>query len=499
MKYSRMKYFLGVDFGGGASKATLLDEKGGIVCTAMSEYPTDYPHPGWAEQDPRCWYDALKENVRTVLGKSGVKNGDIAALCVDAATHIAVLCDAENRPLRKAIYWTDTRSISEAEKLRGEAGALIREQTLHEPGTVWTLPQMLWVKNREPEIWEKTQRIFFAKDYIRFLLTGEYATDTIEAQGSMFFNYHKKQWSPELCALIGLDMDLLPSLLKPADIAGKILPGPAEDLGLKAGTPVAAGATDTALEVFAAGCIRGGDMTVKLATAGRICVVTGRAYISPHIINYSHIKEGLWYPGTATKSCAASLRWYRDVFGGDYRRMDGEAAIIAPGCEGLLFHPYLNGELTPYQDPLLRASFTGIRAGHTRAHFNRAVLEGAAFTMLACMGELENLGIPHAARGRIIGGGAKSPLWRQIVSDALGISLGYPENCDSSLGAAMLAGLAAGFFSSCDEAVERCCSVSSVTEPDARNHRIYGEYFTLFRETHDALAPLCRRVPEPKP
>jgi xylulokinase len=174
--------------------------------------------------------------------------------------------------------------------------------------------------------------------------------------------------------------------------------------------------------------------------------------------------------------------------------MDEEAAAVQAGCGGLLFHPYLNGELTPYQDPLLKASFTGIRSDHTKAHFNRAVLEGAAFTMLACMTELEKLDIPHAEKGRIIGGGAKSPLWRQIVSDVLGISLVYPENCDSSLGAAMLAGIAAGFFASCDEAAETCCRFSHAVEPDMRNHTVYGEYFALFRQVHDALSPLYRII-----
>jgi len=158
-----MKYSLGIDFGGGAGKGTLLDETGRIVSTVTSEYPTYYPNPGWAEQDPADWYNALKKITSEILSKSGVKKEGISVLCVDAATHIAVLCDASYKPLRKAIYWTDTRSVKEAEKLRMESGALIKEQTLHEPGTVWTLCQLLWVKNNEPEIWEKTKKLFFAK------------------------------------------------------------------------------------------------------------------------------------------------------------------------------------------------------------------------------------------------------------------------------------------------------------------------------------------------
>jgi xylulokinase len=493
-----MKYVLGVDFGGGASKATLLDETGKAAAASLSEYPTYYPKPGWVEQAPEDWFKALRENVKALLRSSGIDPADIKALCPDAATHMAVLCGRDGRPLRNVIHWTDTRSIEEAKTLNEQAGSRIRRLTCHDAGTVWTLPHLLWIKNHEPGVWEKTERIIFAKDYVRFLLTGEYATDHIEAQGSLFYDYHQKDWSKELCALIGLDRSRLPVLLYPTDVAGKLLPGPAAELGLVPGTPVVTGTTDTALEVFASACVQPGDMTVKLATAGRICVVTGEAYPSPHLINYSHVKDGLWYPGTATKSCAASLRWYRDVFGGGYQKIDEEAASVPPGCGGLLFHPYLNGELTPYGDPLLRASFTGVRAGHTRAYFNRAVLEGAGYTMLACMKELAKLGIPHAGRGRIIGGGAKSPLWRQILSDMLGIALVSPENSDSSFGAAMLGGIAAGFFSSCDEAVETCCRFSSVTEPNPENHRIYEEHYALFSQVHDALAPLYRHMPEQK-
>ena len=485
-----MKYLLGVDFGGGASKATLLAETGAVAAAASSEYPTIYPHPGWAEQDPDEWFRAIKENIAAVLKKSGVSPCDIAAVCLDAPTHTAVLCDKDGRVLRPAIYWTDARSIGEVAELRDKAGDMILEQSLHKIDTIWTLPQLYWVKKNEPEIWKKTGMIFFAKDYLRYRLTGKFATDLIEAQGSMLFDCRIGYWSEDLCGLIGLDMDLLPPLLRPSDVAGEVTEEAAGLLGLAAGTPVICGTTDTAMEVLASGAVNEGQMTVKLATAGRICVITDKAWPNRHLVNYSHVKDGLWYPGTATKAAASSYRWYRDTFGADYRELDEGAAAVPAGAEGLFYHPYINGELTPYADPLLRGSFVGIRAGHGRGHFSRAVLEGVAYSLLACKKELEGLGIEHDSIARIIGGGGKSPLWRQILADMLGIPLLEVENSDSSLGAAMLAGVACGVFADFDEAAEKCTRILSRTEPDPETHAFYQKQYEVYSRIHDALAPI---------
>ena len=485
-----MKYLLGVDFGGGASKATLLAETGAVAASASSEYPTIYPHPGWAEQDPDEWFRAIRENIAAVLKKSGVSPADIAAVCLDAPTHTAVLCDKDGKVLRPAIYWTDARSLAEVAELRDKAGDMILEQSLHKIDTIWTLPQLYWVKKNEPEVWANTGMVFFAKDYLRYRLTGRFATDLIEAQGSMLFDCRNNCWSEDLCGLIGLDMDLLPPLLRPSDFAGEVTEEAAALLGLAAGTPVVCGTTDTAMEVLASGAVNEGQMTVKLATAGRICVITDKAWPSRHLVNYSHVKEGLWYPGTATKAAASSYRWYRDTFKTDYRTMDEEAAAVPAGAEGLFYHPYINGELTPYADPLLKGSFVGIRAGHGSGHFSRAVLEGVAYSLLACKKELEGLGIDHDPVARIIGGGGKSPLWRQIVADMLGIPLLEVENSDSSLGAAMLAGVACGVFADFDDAAGKCTRILSRTEPNAETHAFYQEKYEVYARIHDALAPI---------
>ena len=231
-------------------------------------------------------------------------------------------------------------------------------------------------------------------------------------------------------------------------------------------------------------------MTVKLATAGRICIMTDRPYPDRHIINYSHIVDGLWYPGTATKAAAASYRWYRDTFGLDYEALNQGAAEVEIGCEGLLYHPYLNGELTPYADPQLCGSFTGIRATHTRGHFTRAVLEGVALSLLDCKRYLDNMDIPHKKEAVLIGGGAKGKLWRQITADVLGITLRTTESSDSSLGSAMLAGVALGIFTDPQNAAEVCVKPLDVVHPNPQNTEKYNRIFKKYKAVQKAMSEI---------
>ncbi len=485
-----MKYLLGIDFGGGASKATLLSQEGEICATATCEYPTYYPGYGCVEQNPDDWVNATCENITKVLEKSGISPSDISALSLDAATHTAVIMDDDFNVLRPSIYWTDTRCTGEVEFLVNNYSDIINKQVLHSPGTIWTLPQLMWIKNNEADIWSRTKKILFAKDYVRHALTGDYVTDYIEAEGSMLFDINSMEWSKELCDILELNRDLLPQIVNPCDIVGKITEDAALMTGLYEGTPVICGTTDTVMEVFAAGAVSKGQMTLKLATAGRICVVTDAPYPHKNMINYSHIIDGLFYPGTATKSCAASYRWFRDTFDGDYGELDKLADEISIGCDGLVFHPYLNGELTPYQNPELCASFVGARASHTKGHFARAVLEGVTMSMLDCITELDRLNIEHNDKAVIIGGGGKSPLWRQMVSDALGIKLIEMKHVDSSFGSAMLAGIATGIFENAEDAANKCNSIISETTPDLSNTKEYKKLFAKYKAIQKALEPI---------
>ena len=485
-----MKYLLGIDFGGGSSKATLLSEEGEVVATNSYEYKTLYPKTGWVEQNPEDWYIATKENIKAILKSSKVSPSDIKGIALDAATHTAVCMDENFNVLRPAIYWTDIRSQKEVEKLNDEAKDVVLKEVLHSPGTIWTLPQLMWIKENEPDIWKKVDRICFAKDYVRHKLTGDYVTDYIEAEGSMLFDYNNMCWSKKLCALIGFSEEKLPRLVKPTDIVGSITNEASNETGLLEGTAVICGTTDTVMEVFAAGGVEEGNMTIKLATAGRICVITDKAYPDKNLVNYSHFIEGLWYPGTATKACAASYRWFRDTFKGDYKALDEEAKEISVGSNGLIYHPYLNGELTPYQNPNLCGSFVGIRAGHTRGHFARAVMEGVSMSMKDCLFTLDNIGINHNKKAVAIGGGAKSELWRQILADCLGITLVTKQRSDSSFGSAMLAGIATGVWSSPKEALNMCNRTISETVPNEENFLKYNKFFEKYKKIQKALEPI---------
>ena len=483
----RLKYLLGVDFGGGSSKATLIDTNGKIIAENVVEYPTYYPELGWCEQSPADWREAFDRNVRELLENISVHAVDILALAIDSATHTWVACDAEKRPIRPAIHWTDSRSRSQVAYLRKHYGEQIYQISFHRPDTIWTLPQILWVKEQEPECFQKMRYIFFEKDYIRYELTGVYCTDYIEAQGSMLFDCNRNVWSPELLAIAGVTEQMLPPIVKPTDIIGGITKEAAQRCGLHPGTPVICGTTDTVMEVFASGAVKPGDTTVKLATAGRICVITEKPYPNQHLVNYAHVTDGLWYPGTATKAAASSYRWYRDTFGGDYAQLNAGAEQIPIGAEGLLYHPYINGELTPYADPTLCGSFIGMRATHTKAHFTRSVLEGVSLSLLHSMKTLVRIGIKPAKRATIIGGGAKGALWRQITADCLGIELIKTVSSDSSLGSAMLAGVAVGVFQDCQDAVDKCIQIESITKPIKENTERYEKLFTEYVAVHDVL------------
>lgn len=488
-----MKYLLGIDFGGGASKATLLRTDGLVVAENTVEYPTLYPQAGACEQAPADWISALCENAKTLLSKSGICPGDILAIAIDSATHTFLVCDEDHKPLRNAIHWTDSRSRRQADSLRKSVGEEIFQKTFHKPDTIWTLPQLLWLREKEPEIYEKIGYVFFEKDYIRYFLTGVYCTDYIEAQGSMLFDCNKMQWDRALCALAGIREEMLPPVKAPTDVIGTVTELAAEMTGLAPGTKVICGTTDTVMEVFASGAVAPGDMTVKLATAGRICVVTEAPCPDRHLVNYSHVVPGLWYPGTATKAAAASYRWFRDTFGGDYESLNEAAAKVPLGCDGLIYHPYLNGELTPYADPALCGSFTGMRATHGKGHFARAVMEGVSLSLLDSKKYLDSLGLKQKPMATLIGGGAKGALWSQITADVLGMELRITQSADSSLGSAMLAGIAMGVFADAAAAVAACIKPIRIVKPNLENTEKYEEVFSVYKKIHDALAPVYRK------
>lgn len=484
------EYVLGVDIGSGSVKLTLLSRNGKIAGTAGCEYPTFYPHVGWCEQAPKDWCKAFRTALSNLLQETGVTAGQIKALAPDAATHTAVLLDADRQVLRHAILWTDQRCKEQVQWLKDHYLDTVEKQCLNTPTTVWTLPQFMWLQEHEPALWGQVRHILFAKDYLRYRLTGTMETDTIDAAGSMFYDVINQCWSKELCEIGKIRESWLPKLCDPSDVAGEVTAAAAKEFGLAEGTKVLVGTTDTVMEVLAAGNVEPGHTTVKLATAGRICVISENKLDSRFIFNYRHVVPGLWYPGTATASCANSYRWYRDTIGREpFADLNVPAENIPAGSDGLMFHPYLNGELTPYNDPELRGSYTGISASHTTAHFTRATLEGVAMSLRDCMDTLYELGV-KMKRVRIIGGGAKGALWRQIVADVLGMSLEKVKVDDSSFGSAMLAAVGIGWFDSYAQAAQTCIEIDSVTTPNPDDQAVYNKLFAKYKAIANALASI---------
>lgn len=490
---------LGIDIGTSGCKLTVVDRSGQIVDTAAGEYCTAHPHPGWSEQDPDQWYAVACALLKSLWARGNCRPEQIAALSLDGSTHNAVLMDAEFRPLRPAIMWTDQRSGAQAARLNAQAGAEIFRIGYQKATPTWTLSQLVWLAEHEPGLLERVAHVLFTKDYVRRQLTGTYETDHIEAQGSLLYDMAARRWSDELCRLAGLPPTVLPPLVAPTDVVGSVTPTAARQTGLPAGTPVIAGCSDSAVEDYAAGAIRPGQMIVKLATAGNVNVMTDAAHPHPQTLTYSHVIPGLWYTVSATNTAASAERWFRDVFcqceqqqaaaAGEsvYARLHAAAAAVPPGAEGLFFHPYLLGERSPYWDPHLRGSFVGATMRHARPHFVRALLEGVAYSLRDCFRTIVDMGLP-VDEIRLIGGGAQSDLWAQIICDVFGRPVVRPAGCDASFGAALLAGVGVGMFADTRDAAKRCVRVRDVVQPDPRAVAVYARLFPLYRRIHDELA-----------
>ena len=504
---AKKEYLLGIDLGTGGCKITLLDTRGQVLGEGFTEYETRYPRPGWAEQDPQEWVKTFRETLRRVFEEKRRHPSRVAAIGIDGSTHNAVLMGKREKILRSCIMWMDQRSIRQSRGLERRIGKEIFRITFNKVNPTWTLPQLLWIRENEPEILEKVERVFFTKDYLRYRLTGTWETDYIDAHGSMLLDGGKRRWSEDLIGETGLSPGVFPPIRKPAEICGRVTRRAAIETGLREGTPLIVGTSDTAAEDYGAGAIKVGQGIVKMATAGNVCLMADRPYPTPAGFNYPHVIEGLWYIVAGTNSCALANRWYRDTLcqgemkearaagKAAFRILDEGAEKIPLGSEGLFFHPYLLGERSPYFDPFLRASFIGATARHRKEHFSRAVLEGVAYSLLDAQRVLGGLG-RKIKDIRLIGGGAKSPLWRKILADVLGKPVWVPASGDASFGSALLAGVGIGLFSDPAEAVRQGVRYVARVSPDARAHKLYQKYFPLYRKIHDQLAPVHRLIYE---
>jgi len=489
------KYLLGIDLGAGSLKATIIDDAGHILGEASHPVTTSVPRFGWSEQDPAEWFAALCAAVPRAIEAASIPASAIAGIGISAGAHIPVLTDAQGRVLRPAIMWNDQRAAARAASLHELAGEQIIATALNRVNPTWTLAMLAWLKENEPEVMAQARHLYLAKDYLRFCLTGTWETDFSDAIGALLADNASKTWSPELCALIGLDMSLLPPIVPAESVVGGVTPEAADRTGLAAGTPVVCGSNDTTAEFFGVGATTPGIGGVKLATAGVLYLATQGPSVNPPISCYPHIMPGMYYTATGTNSCASAHRWLRDLmFAEDgFEGMDALAAATPRGAKGLLFHPYLQGERAPYWDPLLRADFIGLTISHGKPEFARALYEGLAFSIRDLLQAAQALGLSFGAI-RLMGGGARSACWRQIIADATGLTVERTEAADASFGAALVAGIGAGVFSGPEDAVASCVRLLDTTEPDAEAHEFYTRLFGVYKDAQAALAGLSHRL-----
>jgi len=502
-----MDKLFGVDFGTGGCKATVINLEGEVCASAFREYPSEHQKQGWSEQDPALWIQAFIETARECREKIPDGFEGLLGLAVTASTHNAVLLDSNGEVIRRCIMWNDQRSGDQSNRLKEQFGERIFAVGMQMPAPTWTLPQLMWIKENELENYQRINRLLFTKDYVRSWVTGDFCTDVVDAQGSLLYDARNMEWSKELCDMIELPLAVLPEIRQSKDIVGKVKREIAELTGLPEGLPVIAGCSDTAAEDFGAGATKEGQIIVKLATAGNVNLITNTANPHSKSFTYPYSVAGKWYIVTATNSCAAANRWMRDALypaekeqceaGGTdiYEYMGEQAASVGLGAEGLIFHPFLLGERCPYFNPNARGDFFGISMKHTKAHFARALLEGVAFSLYDCLQVLKNF-TDNMEDIVIIGGGAKSALWSQIVSDVFGLEVKRPANAESSFGGALLVGVGVGVFNDEEEAAQKCVRMKKVYKPNPQNHQKYMELFGIYKKVVAASEPIWEELAE---
>jgi xylulokinase len=488
---------LGIDIGTGGSRAALIDESGGIVAAATVDHePFASPETGWAEQDPRDWWRASAEAIRAVLTSDNVSADSIGGVGLSGQMHGAVLLDGRGEVLRPALIWCDQRSDRQCEELTKSIGAseLIR-LTCNPALTGFTLPKLLWVRDHEPQLWQQVCSVLLPKDYVRFKLTGEKATDVADASGTLLFNVAQRKWSEEMMAATGMDSDLLPRVYESPDVTGTISPEAAQITGLRAGTPVVAGAGDQAGGAVGIGIVQPGAVSATIGTSGVVFAATNSPALDPkgRVHTFCHAVPGRWHVMGVTQGAGLSLRWFRDQFGfaagsGDpYDRMTAEAERVAPGSNGMLWAPYLMGERTPHLDPHARAALVGVTASHTRGHVIRAIMEGVAFSLRDSFEIFREMNVPVDTI-RLGGGGARSAVWRQIQADIYGYSVSTVEAEEgAAYGVALLAGVGVKVWPTVDEACAAVVRTLTTIDPDESAQRVYEQQYKSYRALYPAL------------
>lgn len=487
-------YFLGIDVGTSSVKIILMDRNGTSIFTSSRQYPLYHPHVGWAEQDPEDWWIGVKEGIREILKKSEVPAEAIKAVGLSGQMHGMVALDKNDRVLMPAILWCDQRTQEECDYLNNTIGvSLLTKYTGNKALTGFTAPKILWVKKHKKNIFDKIAHILLPKDFIRFKLTGEYATDVSDASGTLLFDVENKKWSQKMLEIVGLSERVLPECYESNEVTGKISCWAAAETGLVAGTPVVGGGGDQACGAVGTGTVESGIISVALGTSGVVfaCQDSYSVDEESRLHSFCHA-NGKWHVMGVMLSAASCLKWWVEnvtSFGSknSYDLLLEEAGKSSPGSNGIIFLPYLMGERTPYNDPDAKGAFIGLNITHRRGDLTRAILEGVAFGLKDSLEIIKEMHIPIKS-ARVNGGGATSTLWRQILANVFDLRVDVVNSTEGpAFGAAILAAVGAGAFRDVNEACRSIIKTMDSVFPDEAEVNLYNDIYKIYNNLYKNL------------
>jgi xylulokinase len=515
-KERKMQALLGIDLGTTGVKAALFAaDDGRILADAFFDYPLYHPHPGWAEQNPAEWWQATISAIRACLDaakQQGVQPTDVRGVGLSGQMHGVVLLDERQNVLRPCIIWADQRSEVQCRWITERVGEEKLIEYVSNPAlTGFSAPKLLWIRDNEPEIFARARTMLLPKDYIRYRLTGVMAMEISDAAGTCLLDVQHGVWSQEVIQALDLDPALLPPIVPADAVSGKIIQEVAAQTGLAVDTPVAGGGADNACGAVGNGVVAPGLALLSVGTSGIVLAYSDEPKVDtsgpvPRVHTFNHAVPHAWYLMGVTQGAGLSLRWVRDNIGLPERALERwtgmdaydflarEAGSVSPGSDGLIFLPYLQGERTPHLDANARGGWIGLTASHDRRHLVRSVLEGVAFSLKDCFTIISEQGL-RIDQLRATGGGAKSPLWRQIIADVLGTELVLTNTTEGpALGAALIAGVASGVYPSFQDACERVVHVTQRTVPQTETAPIYARAYEMYRALYPALKPITSRA-----
>jgi xylulokinase len=496
-----MSNLLGIDIGTSGTKTLICDEDGKVLATAMAEHPIHSPKPGWSEQDPEDWWQASIKATRAILKKAKLKAGDVSAIGLSGQMHGSVFLGNGEKALRPALLWNDQRTQKQCDEITGKAGGREKliEMVANPALTGFTAPKILWVRENEPKVYEKTRHILLPKDYIRYRLTGEYATDVGDASGTLLLDVRHRQWSDQLLSILEIDKSLLPAKVHEShEVTGALNAQAARSLGLNEGTPVVGGSGDQPAGAVGNGIVSAGIVSATLGTSGVVFAHSEAPTLDPEgrVHTMCHAVAGKWCVFGCMLSAGGSFQWFRNQLASEevaeakkrkidpYELLVAQAQKATPGAEGLFFLPYLTGERCPHPDPCARGGWVGITSRTQRRDLIRSLLEGVTYGMRDALEIMKAMNIP-ISQVRTSGGGARSAFWRQLQADIYKLPVVMTNASEGpAYGVALLAGVGTGVWNSVEEACKATIRQVEKVMPSKKTTELYDRNYSVYRKIY---------------